>query len=140
MVFRVGSFMREGGESCRCCYKTQRLFPHIEGLTQHLWKDLFLSAPCSYLIPSFRGVPVYLCFLRYIETREGNSHWLTGGGPNQRILPSLSILSPAASRWGVLILLPASWVSREDFTPLQIISMKFPSLKFQCKNEKHTFI
>lgn len=80
--------MGEGEESCICCYKTQRLFPHIEGLAQHLWRDLFQR--CQ---PGARTAfqCVYLCFLWYIETRGGGSHWLAGGGLLERTFPVLCL-------------------------------------------------
>lgn len=112
--------MGEGEESWAHCYKTQRLFPHIEGSVQHLWRDLFQSCqPCVQTVYSPPEECVFV-FLKYIETREGKPLTVRRAAPWKNSSSSLSGWLPAILGEDFLILLSTSWISWEDFTLLNI--------------------
>lgn len=85
-----------------------------------------MPALCADCRPAFQGAR--LCFPRYTETGEGESHWLVawgGGGLLEERSSSLSRRLAAVLGEDVLILLPTPWISWEDFIQLNIISMRF---------------
>lgn len=83
----------------------------MEGLAQHLSRDLFQRCQpvcrLHFLLPR----SVYLCFLRHMEAREESPIPGRRGAPSKNVSSSLSCLLPAAPREAVRTLPYTSWIS-----------------------------